>query len=54
MGRDLRYFSGGRLNASYNCVDRHLENGNGSQRAIIWEGDEVPMFVCLYCCVCCC
>jgi acetyl-CoA synthetase len=37
---DVRWFSGGKLNVSYNCIDRHVENGRGDQVAIIWEGDE--------------
>jgi acetyl-CoA synthetase len=35
----IRWFEGGRLNASYNCVDRHLAE-RGEQAAIIWEGNE--------------
>jgi len=35
----IRWFSGGKLNVCYNCVDRHLES-RGDQTAIIWEGDE--------------
>ncbi|MBA1148568.1 acetate--CoA ligase [Ectothiorhodospiraceae bacterium WFHF3C12] len=35
----IRWFEGGKLNAAYNCVDRHLEK-RGDQAAIIWEGDE--------------
>ncbi|RME35307.1 MAG: acetyl-coenzyme A synthetase, partial [Gammaproteobacteria bacterium] len=35
----IRWFEGGVLNASYNCLDRHLES-RGDQTAIIWEGDE--------------
>jgi acetyl-CoA synthetase len=35
----IRWFEGGKLNAAYNCVDRHLEK-RGDQPAIIWEGDE--------------
>ncbi len=34
-----RWFEGGRLNACYNCVDRHLEQ-RGDQVAILWEGDD--------------
>jgi acetyl-CoA synthetase len=34
-----RWFDGGKLNASYNCVDRHLENGRKNKAAIIWEGE---------------
>ena len=33
------WFSGAKLNVSYNCIDRHLEK-RGGQTAIIWEGDE--------------
>jgi acetyl-CoA synthetase len=36
---DFSWFSGGRLNACYNCVDRHLTE-RGEQTAIIWAGDE--------------
>jgi acetyl-CoA synthetase len=36
---DFAWFSGGRLNACYNCVDRHLAQ-RGEQTAIIWAGDE--------------
>ena len=36
---DSTWFSGGKLNVCYNCVDRHLEK-RGEQTAIIWEGDE--------------
>ncbi|MDH4098738.1 MAG: acetate--CoA ligase, partial [Nitrospira sp.] len=35
----VRWFEGGRLNACYNCVDRHLA-ARGDQTAIIWEGNE--------------
>ena len=34
-----RWFEGGKLNVSYNCLDRHLET-RGDQTAIIWEGDN--------------
>ncbi len=36
----IRWFEGGKLNVSYNCVDRHVEAGHGDRVAIIWEGDE--------------
>ena len=36
---DFAWFLGGRLNACYNCVDRHL-NDKGDQAAIIWVKDE--------------
>jgi acetyl-CoA synthetase len=35
----VRWYIGGTLNASYNCLDRHLE-AHGTQTAIIWEPDE--------------
>jgi acetyl-CoA synthetase len=33
-----KWFVGGRLNASYNCLDRHLEK-RGNKRALVWEGE---------------
>jgi acetyl-CoA synthetase len=35
----IRWFEGGKLNVSHNCLDRHLEK-RGDQTAIIWEGDD--------------
>jgi len=35
-----KWFEGGRLNASYNCVDRHVEAGNGDRVAYHWRGEE--------------
>jgi len=34
-----KWFSGGKLNASYNCLDRHIKNGLRNKAAIIWEGE---------------
>ena len=34
-----RWFVGGKLNASVNCLDRHLANGRGDRPAILWEGE---------------
>jgi acetyl-CoA synthetase len=34
-----KWFVGGRLNASYNCVDRHVENGLGDKVAFHWVGE---------------
>ncbi len=34
-----KWFVGGRLNVAYNCVDRHVEAGNGDRVAIHWEGE---------------
>jgi acetyl-CoA synthetase len=35
----IRWFEGGKLNVSYNCLDRHLGE-RGDQTAILWEGDD--------------
>jgi acetyl-CoA synthetase len=34
-----KWFVGGRLNVAYNCVDRHVEAGNGDRVAIRWVGE---------------
>lgn len=34
-----KWFVGGKTNASYNCLDRHIEAGRGDKTAIIWEGE---------------
>ena len=36
---NIRWFVGGQLNISVNCIDRHLPH-RAAQTAIIWEGDE--------------
>ena len=36
----IKWFESGRLNVSYNCLDRHVESGNGDRTAIIWEGNN--------------
>ena len=36
---EAAWFAGGKLNASYNCIDRHLPQ-KADQPAIIWEGDD--------------
>lgn len=36
---DVTWYAGGKLNAAYNCLDRHLENLS-EHHAIIWEGDN--------------
>jgi len=33
------WFTGGELNASYNCIDRHVEDGQKNRAAIQWEGE---------------
>jgi len=35
----IKWFAGGKLNVSWNCLDRHLET-RGDQTAIIWECDD--------------
>jgi acetyl-CoA synthetase len=34
-----KWYLGGRLNAAYNCVDRHVEAGNGDRVAFHWVGE---------------
>ncbi|MEO8899124.1 MAG: acetate--CoA ligase [Candidatus Dormibacter sp.] len=34
-----RWFVGGTINASYQCLDRHVENGRGDRTAYLWEGE---------------
>ena len=35
-----KWFADGKLNASYNCLDRHIESGNGDRVAYHWRGEE--------------
>jgi len=35
-----KWFVGGKLNISYNCLDRHLETERAEKTAIIWEGER--------------
>ena len=37
---EIEWFLGGKLNASYNCIDRHIKKGDGNKIAIIWEGNQ--------------
>ncbi len=39
----IRWFKGAKLNVSYNCLDRHLDE-RGDQTAIIWEGDDPEIY----------
>ncbi len=34
-----RWFGDGELNVAYNCLDRHVEAGNGDRVALLWEGE---------------
>ncbi len=36
----IKWFVGGKLNASYNCIDRHLKSPTKNKAAIIWEGNN--------------
>ena len=36
---DIKWYLGEKLNVTYNCIDRHLEE-RGDQKAIIWESDD--------------
>lgn len=37
---EIKWFEGGKLNASANCLDRHIENGRRNKAALIWQGEE--------------
>ena len=37
---EVAWYLGGKLNACYNCVDRHVEAGRGGNTALIWEGNN--------------
>ena len=37
MGRYGRWFAGGACNTAYNCLDRHVEKGNGEVAALIYD-----------------
>lgn len=36
----VRWFIGGKLNASFNCLDRHIKTPARNRAAIIWESDD--------------
>lgn len=36
----IKWFQGGKLNASHNCLDRHLDTPVRNKAAIIWEADD--------------
>ena len=38
---EIEWFTGGEINASYNCLDRHIEDGFGDDIAIVWEGNDL-------------
>jgi acetyl-CoA synthetase len=45
-GFDSKWFLGGKINITYNCLDRHVESGGGDKLAYIWtneNGDEIKI-----------
>src|SRR5665647_98418 len=36
---EIKWFQGGKLNISSNCLDRHLTDGRRNKAAIIWQGE---------------
>lgn len=36
---EFKWFSGGRTNVAYNCLDRHLTDGRRNKAALIWQGE---------------
>ncbi|HHD64633.1 MAG TPA: acetate--CoA ligase [Desulfobulbaceae bacterium] len=44
---EINWFAGGKLNMSYNCLDRHLTDGRRNKAALIWQGepeDDVKVY----------
>lgn len=37
---EIKWFVGGKLNISTNCLDRHLTDGRRNKAAIIWQGER--------------
>jgi acetyl-CoA synthetase len=38
---ELKWFVGGKLNVSYNCLDKHIKEGRGNKAALIWQGEPL-------------
>lgn len=36
----VRFFAGGKINVSYNCLDRHVASWRKNKAAIIWQGED--------------
>ena len=36
----VTWFAGGKLNVAYNCLDRHVQAGEGDRTALIWQGNN--------------
>ncbi|MEX1097651.1 MAG: acetate--CoA ligase [Planctomycetales bacterium] len=45
---DTKWFAGGKINAAYNCLDRHLDTWRKNKAAIIWEGEPGDQRVLTY------
>jgi acetyl-CoA synthetase len=43
----IKWYLGGKINVSYNCLDRHLDSPRKNQAALIWESDD-PTKCCTY------
>ncbi len=43
-----KWFTGGKTNAAYNCLDRHLETWRRNKAAIIWEGENFEQRILTY------
>jgi acetyl-CoA synthetase len=37
---EIKWFQGGKINASHNCLDRHIDTPTRNKAAIIWEADD--------------
>jgi acetyl-CoA synthetase len=37
---EIKWFKGGKLNVSFNCLDRHIKSATRNKAAIIWEADD--------------
>jgi len=45
-GFDVRWFDGGKINITHNCLDRHVSSGGGNKIAYIWtneKGEEIKI-----------
>ncbi len=41
VNANIKWFIGGKLNVTYNCLDRHLDGPRKNKAALIWEGEPV-------------
>ncbi len=40
-GPEVKWFDGGQLNITENCLERHINNGKGDDTAILWEPNDI-------------